>query len=301
MNKKILVRSVAAIMMAVAFTGYNVYFTQNYTRVLADDVVVNVSSQLQVADIKVEYTNASGVPTNKLFDIKELYPGDEIKGSTVTITNNDDAPISITMSAEHTLSEVKNLAEILNLTVSNNGTQLYKAKLKDFVTPAVDLGSYAPGTQAKLDFAIDVSPEEFTNEYQAARSDFKVIFTIVSAGGPTPTPTPTPTPPITGGGGGGGGGGGTQFVPGSPIVLVPQPVPQGPPIVRPPTVVIPPEQVPEAVPEVEQIIDEEVPLGPVKELPQTGEESLITYIAIGTLLIGCGMMLMVGGKRRKKA
>lgn len=275
------------------------------TRILeGNDLILRGSAEDGLA---IESDNDTFV--KYFFNLDQLTPGDYMVAK-LDIRNTDADPFTLTVEVQDTSAnhpffredDTVFLIDKLSMKIVENGTVL---------TTLTDLSSkrwrydftdkFLPGDDnvRTIEFWLYLEGASTGNDYMEKDAALVWIFTAnISPGESSPPSSPPSNPPPS-----------DRRRSRTPSSSPPGDNPPGTPPETPPTVVdeqetpmgpttivlVPPEQ-PEPEPEI--TLEEDVPLGTPKEMPKTGEISLLYGLSGGALLIGAGLMLL--RKRNEK-
>ena len=167
MKKQIIIVTILVLLIAVFFKVKN-GFTLN-----------PFSTAQAVGDLTINWGVPSGTP---IFQVENFLPG-ETEERIVTIFNGALSTKPIAVVGTKT-EELKDLANVLEITISQNGTDLYGGSLgtktlaqffqESTIPNAIFLFNIDPGTSKQLKFKVKFQ-EGADNSYQGA----KVIFNII--------------------------------------------------------------------------------------------------------------------------
>ncbi len=239
------------------------------------------SIQVEGNNVGLDIIPAGG----KFFDLNTMGPGDGLDplnpspyASVITVQNNytEGYEVFLTAKRNSDIPEGADLYDKLMLEVNFRGNELRNKTqlMSGFATSEISLGTFAPGTSQAIELAVAL-PEEMGNEYQGTGVDVLWTFrAVVPEPGPGPGPGPGPDNDDE-----------DEDIPEDPVPLA---------VVEPiPGEFIPKEEVPLAVPVVDEevIIEEPVPLA-VPKLPKTGGVAPLFFYGGGALLLGAGIVML---------
>ena len=112
-----------------------------------------------------------------IFELDDVKPGDEVT-KVVAVENGYEFEQNIHVVCEE-VEELKDLSEILELTISVNSTPIFTGSLKDYCddTDGEDLGAFGDGEEKDISFYV-YFPHEAGNEYQQGKFVFNLIFGV---------------------------------------------------------------------------------------------------------------------------
>jgi len=171
-NYKFLTISASVLVLVFAFTQTSIL--GNFMR--------NNSTARAVGDLNVDWGVPDGQP---IFEVPNFLPGDS-ETETVQIINGASTIRSVGVRGEW-VSELKDLADVLDFRISEGGTDLYGGTtgiktLTNFFAESsgpdgIELFSVGPGETRTIDFTVSF-PESAGDEFQNARIVFDIIIGI---------------------------------------------------------------------------------------------------------------------------
>lgn len=206
---------------------------------------------------------------NRLFDINNLNPGDNITSS-LKIRNEYNYPFTLSMKTERMSGgNEENEIDIykkLFLTIYYKNEKIYAGPMNGFGNDSILLGKFSPGAEEEIVATVNLPGSETGNEYQGKSVNVKWIFIAQSSGSDTHDDD--------------------DDVPDKNIPD--EDVPEE-------DTDIPDEDVTE---EYIDIPDNEVPKGDINiEMPKTGEVNPFIYYSIGSILILSGAVCVLKKKK----
>ena len=166
-------------------------FAANGTNTSAETTVLNVESGI---DKKLEIPLKLDAEYDVFYNCKNINPGDTMK-ATVTFTNPTSTEVQVSVAdVINQLSEdpkATALLEELDLTISFNGSPVFKDKHNKVTTPVTGWMILKP--KEKLDMNIEIYfPKEADNRFQNVDMNVKWVFEARADVPPDPTDPPEP-------------------------------------------------------------------------------------------------------------